>query len=180
VQTDLHEQVSGLLPQLPRAPEQPSPGGASEAELADLARRTQTSLPDDLTAWLQVCKGEAVGPGGVFGTRPDEDHLDIAAHLALHPQWRSNGWLPVAGDGSGNCYVLLTTDPLAGFVAFVDTADDPTRLAYLVATNLWQFLLFLFKYELGQSGWPFNPQAVLAEDPNLAQAPTDLLPWTNP
>ncbi len=94
----------------------------------------------------------------------------------MYPHWRSNGWLPVAGDGSGNYYVL-TTAPLAGFVAFVDTADDPTRLDYLAATTLWQFLLFLFQRELGQPGWPFDPRTVLAEDPDLVQAPTELLPW---
>jgi cell wall assembly regulator SMI1 len=179
VRTDLYGQVCALLPQVPRAPEQPYPGGASEAELTDLARRLGTALPDDLAAWLRVCKGEAIGPGGVLGARPDHEAADMAARLALYPQWRSKGWLPVAGDGSGNCYVLLTTDPLAGFVAFVDTMADPDRLDHVVATNLWQFLLFLFKRELGGSGWPFDPQAVLAEDPDLARAPTGLLPWSS-
>ena len=175
----LYGQVCGLLQQLPRAPEQPFPGAASEAELTDLARRLKTGLPQDLAAWLRVCKGEAIGPGGVFGARPDNEANDMAARLALYPQWRSKGWLPVAGDGCGNCYVLLTAGPLTGFVAFVDTADAPARLDYVVATRLWRFLLFLFRRELGASGWPFDPRAVLAEDPGLAKAPTELLPWSN-
>ena len=176
---DLYEQVSSLLHRVPRAPEQPFPGGASEAELADLARRLDIALPDDLATWLRVCKGEAIGPGGVFGARPDRESDDIAAVLALHPRWRTKGWLPVAGDGCGNYYVLFTTHPLAGFVGFIDTIADPDHLDYLVASNLWQFLLFLFERELGEPGWPFDARAVLAKDPGLAQAPAELVPWSS-
>jgi hypothetical protein len=60
---------------------------------------------------LRVCKGEAICAGGVFGARPDQDFLDVAAHLALHPQWKSFGWPPVAGDGCGNYVVLMATWP---------------------------------------------------------------------
>jgi hypothetical protein len=47
----------------------------------------------------------------------------------------ANGWLAMAGEGCGNHYVLLTTEPPAGFVGAV---ADPDHLDYLVASNLWR------------------------------------------
>jgi hypothetical protein len=174
---DLNQQVLWLLSRVPRAPEQPFPGGASKADLLDLTRRLGTALPNDLASWLRVCKGEAIGPGGVFGARPDRESVDVAATFALHPTWRAKGWLPVAGDGCGNCYVLLTTDPLTDFVGFIDTMADPDRIDYVVASNLWHFLFFLFRSELGEQSWPFDAHEVLAKDPGIAKAPATLLPW---
>src|SRR4051794_32584279 len=136
---DLKDDVRWLLARVARAPEQPFPGGAGEADLVDLARRVGVDLPDVLVAWLRVCKGEVIGPGGVFGARPDQEAVDVAAWSALHLGWRAEGWLPVAGDGCGNCYVLLTTGPLTGFVGFIDTVTDPGRFGYVVASNLWRF-----------------------------------------
>jgi hypothetical protein len=90
------------------------------------------ALPDDLVAWLHVCKGEMIGPGGVFGARPDCESVDMAAVLALYPAWRARGWLPVAGDGCGDYYVLVTTGPLTGFVGFVEAVTDPDRIDHVV------------------------------------------------
>src|SRR5690242_1499034 len=65
-----------------------------------------------------------IGSGGVFGPRPDEPYLDMPQRRDSFPQWAEKGWLPVAGDGCGNCYVL-TAD---GTVGFVDTMKDPGRI----------------------------------------------------
>ena len=59
--------------------------------------------------------GSGIGPGGIFGPRPDEPYLDMPQRRDLFPEWAEQGWLPVAGDGCGNCYVL-TADGTAGFV----------------------------------------------------------------
>jgi hypothetical protein len=174
---EAYEEVCRLLPRVPRAPEQPFPGGASDEELADLARRLDLELPIELADWLRVCKGEQIGPGGVFGARPDDEDGDIVAQLSRYPRWRVNGWLPIAGDGCGNCYVLLTSDMLAGFVGFVDVQSDPDFLDCVVASDLWRFLAFLFTRELGESRWPHDPDEVLAKDPELARATAELLPW---
>jgi cell wall assembly regulator SMI1 len=124
-----------------------------------------------------VCKGEAIGPGGVFGARPDREFLDIAACLGLHPHWRFRNWLPVAGDGCGNYYVLVVTGSLAGFVGFIETIADDDAIDFVVASSLWQFLFFLFARELGEQGWPFEARSVLAEDPDVGRAPAELLAW---
>lgn len=133
-----------------------APGGADPAEISELSDELGIALPAELVAWLEVCRGEAIGPGGVFGVRPDRDDCDIASRLAGQPGWGRRGWPPV-GDGCGNSYVLLTTGPLTGFVGFV---ADPGGLAYVVASDLWRFLRFLFERELGET-------------------PPELLPWSS-
>jgi hypothetical protein len=75
-------------------------------ELVAGAARLGHPLPAALAAWLSVCNGAAIGPGGVFGQRPDERFLDIVSVRERHPGWRRQGWIPVAGDGCGNYYVL--------------------------------------------------------------------------
>lgn len=137
---EARQDVLRLLPGVQRAPEQPFPGGADDQDLADLQRRLGGPLPAVLADWLRVCRGEAICAGGVYGARPDRAFLDIAERLALHPQWRDLGWLPVAGDGCGNAYVLLTRGDLAGHVAFVDTISDPDSIESLTADSLWSFL----------------------------------------
>ncbi len=97
----------------------------------------------------------------------------MALRAATFSTWRQLGWLPVAGDGFGNYYILLTQEALAGYVAFVEAISDPEEIAYLVSSTLWGFLRFLFEAECGAKGWPFDPNVVLAADPALAH----LQPW---
>jgi len=99
---DLRRLVAGA----DRAPEDDPPEGASAAELARLSDRLGRSLPPLLRSWLSICRGAAIGPGGVFGQRPDRPGLDMVSIRDLSPEWQSLGWLPVAGDGCGNYYVL--------------------------------------------------------------------------
>lgn len=142
------------------------------------SRQTARHRPsEELAAWLRVCKGAAIGPGGLFGARRDTDFLDMASRAAAYPGWRQLGWLPVAGDGFGNFYILLTRGPLAGCVAFVEAVSGPDEITYVAASSLWSFLRFLFEAELGAKGWPFDWDVVLAADPDLARVPAELLPW---
>ena len=129
---DLRLLVAGAV----RAPADDEPEGASAADLAVLSDRLGCTLPLALRNWLSVCRGAAVGPGGVFGERPDRPSLDMAVIRDLFPDWRLLGWLPVAGDGCGNYYVLA----LDGTVGFVDTMSDPGRLERHVSADLVSFM----------------------------------------
>jgi hypothetical protein len=60
----------------------------------------------------------------------------MARRRDLFPEWVERGWLPVAGDGCGNCYIL-TAD---GIVGFVDTMNDPGRIDRQVAGDLLSFM----------------------------------------
>jgi cell wall assembly regulator SMI1 len=128
----LRELVAGAV----RAPEEEAPRGAGPAELDSLQARLGCIIPPVLRAWLSVCRGAGIGPGSVFGPRPDRPSLDMAQRRDLFPAWMEQGWLPVAGDGCGNCYVL-TAD---GTVGFVDTMKDPGRIDRQVAGDLLSFM----------------------------------------
>jgi len=129
---DLRRLVAGA----DRAPEDDPPEGASAAELAMLSDRLGRSLPPLLRSWLSICRGAANGPGGLFGQLPDRPYLDMVRIRDLFPQWKSLGWLPVAGDGCGNYYVL-TED---GTVGFVEPMSDPGRLERQVSADLLSFM----------------------------------------
>jgi hypothetical protein len=118
-----------------RAPEEEAPRGASPPEIGSLQARLGCGIPPVLRAWLSVCRGAGIGPGGVFGPRPDRPYLDMAQRRDSFPEWAEQGWLPVAGDGCGNCYVL-TAD---GTVGFVDTMKGPGRIDRQVAGDLLSF-----------------------------------------
>ncbi len=128
----LRELAAGAV----RALEEGPPQGAEPAELDSLQARLGCIIPPVLRAWLSVCRGAGIGAGGVFGPRPDRPSLDMAQRRDLFPEWAEQGWLPVAGDGCGNCYVL-TAD---GTVGFVDTMKDPGRIDRQVAGDLLSFM----------------------------------------
>jgi hypothetical protein len=113
--------LRGLVAGAIRAPEEESPRGAGPEELDSLSARLGCGIPPILKAWLSVCRGARIGPGGVFGQRPDAPSIDMVSRRDLFPEWAELGWLPVAGDGCGNCYIL-TRD---GTIGFVDTIEEP-------------------------------------------------------
>jgi hypothetical protein len=129
---DLRRLVAGAV----REPEDDPPEGASASELAVLSDRLGQSLPLVLRNWLSICRGAAIGPGGVFGQRPDRLYLDMVRTRDLFPEWQSLGWLPVAGDGCGNYYVLTEE----GTVGFVEPMSDPDRIARQVSADLLSFM----------------------------------------
>jgi cell wall assembly regulator SMI1 len=162
---------------------QPAPG-ADAGQLGRLADLLGYPVPADLREWLTRCNGsDSGGPGALFGAYPANRALRIEAAAAIHPQWIPRRWVPVASDGTGNYYLLDASHRVTSTdaVFFVDTMDDPDRLAYVVGSRLLTFLRFLLTRELdlpGASGWPFDPEYVLARDPDLALvADAGLLPW---
>jgi cell wall assembly regulator SMI1 len=173
----VRQEVVHLLREAQRAPEQPFPGGADDAELSELQGRLGLPMPTTLIDWLRICKGEAIGSGGVFGARPDQPDLDIAHDLSMHPGWRARSWIPVAADGCGDYYVLVGHGELAGHVGFIDQAELD-EIDYVVASDLWLFLRFLLLRETGDRRWPFDRQTVLSTDSAMARVPRELQPWS--
>ncbi len=131
--------LRGLVAGAVRAPEDDPPRGARPAELDCLQARLEVSLSPALRAWLSVCRGARIGPGGVFGASPDVPDVDMAWRRDLYPEWAGLGWLPVAGDGCGTYYVLLGN----GAVGFVDTMKDPGQVDQQVADDLLSFMIDL-------------------------------------
>jgi hypothetical protein len=96
-----------------------------------------------LRIWLSVCRGARIGPGGVFGPRPDDPGIDVASRRDPFPDWGQLGWLPVAGDGCGNYYVLSDD----GTVGFVDTMQDPGKIDRQAASDLLSFMIGLLAHD---------------------------------
>jgi cell wall assembly regulator SMI1 len=101
------EKVKELLSQVPQPPERPMPGGVREASLHDFESWLGYSLPEPMREWLALSNGPFVGPGGTYGIGTGRKSLEIKAYLDANPEWRNRKWIPVAGDGCGNLYVLV-------------------------------------------------------------------------
>jgi cell wall assembly regulator SMI1 len=190
VQAEVQERLEHLPSGVALAARRTVPSTPATKDALDRAeRRLGFALPQDLRRWLRICNGSVIGPGGVYGIETSLRELDIEYILGLRPAWQSRGWLPVAGDGSGDYWILdcaAEGDWPRGGVFFVDQSDME-RLEYVVAANLCSFLTFLLESDLEKlrgaraveatSRWPFDQRFVLARDPMLAAFPESLLPW---
>ncbi|WP_181259297.1 SMI1/KNR4 family protein [Pseudoduganella armeniaca] len=169
--------IEVLLQAATLPPDATLPAGIPDTALQQLQAAFGRELPPQLVDWLRRSNGPCAGPGGLFGYATGTRHLDIDYYWELYPAWRERGWIPVAGDGCGNYYVLLATGAAAAPVAFIDTAEGDDTLAYLVASDLWHFIDFYLRSDAGEGGWPFDQDDVLASDPMLANAAGAPLPW---
>jgi hypothetical protein len=176
---NLFSRIKLLLHKVPRPPEDSIPAGAAEQELDSFVHRTGITLPTSLRQWLRTSNGPCVGPGGLFGIRPERSGQDIERIFDIFPTWKARKWIPIAGDGCGNHYVLPTEDDFGvGFpVVFVDNFVSSDSPAYIVASDLEHFLVELLEKELGKQGWPFDRNHVLRNDPHIVDFQGVALPW---
>ena len=165
-----------LLSLIEWPPDERTTIGAKPELLHGFTVRTGLVIPKELSDWLGVVNGARIGPGGVFGIRPDDPYCDIESTLNVYPTWRTNGWIPVASDGCGN-YYLAGAENGATPVYFNETVCDDRTLTYVVSSGIWEFLWFLFTEDLGDSGWPFSREYVLKHDPAIVQCKAAPMPW---
>ena len=172
------EEVCELLKSVPNKPGQELPGGIGRSAIQDFAKRSGFEVPEVLFEWLGRCNGPLVGPGGLFGLGTSKKFLDMEHLLSLFPSWRRQNWIPVAGDGNGNYYVL-TRARGRWPVVFIETSTDSDVAAFVVASDLPKFLKALLSKEGGKNvGWPFKKSVVLANDPDISYFGEDFpLPW---
>ncbi|MCP4536461.1 MAG: SMI1/KNR4 family protein [Chloroflexi bacterium] len=172
-------EVLALLRKVPAPPEDSLPAGASNAALQDAESTNGILFPPKLRDWLSTSNGACVGPGGLVGIDINRDSHDLAAIFDNYPIWRDKGWIPVAGDGCGNYYVVATrNDYGAGEpVLFVDANETPDEPAFIAASDTWLFLKFLLSKEVGESRWPFNEAEVVTSDPDIVSFENVCFPW---
>lgn len=169
-----------MLRLVPHAPgDTPSPG-ATEEQVAAVQARYPMALPPAYLEWLRLCNGSMSGPGGIYGVGVGKEWIDALVVLDRHPGWAELGWVPVAGDGNGNTYVLDASrshiDRDAVF--FVDAMSDG-GLTYLAGSSLMVFFRGLLRKEAGEEDrWPFDANYVSTTDPDiLLVRNAGLLPW---
>jgi cell wall assembly regulator SMI1 len=159
---------------------------ADPADLILIEKKHDVRLPGEMKEWFSLCDGADINPGGLcrlFDDRPGFTSIDW--WMANQPEWRQSGWLPIASDGCGDYYVVLSqmrvgpmgTSP----VAFIDQSDY-RKLDYVTASGLWKFFWFLFERELlfqdnRETYWPFDKEKVLRIDPALAECDGLIKPW---
>jgi hypothetical protein len=172
-------EISSLLNRADRAPGTRLPDGIGALEAERLRSLLGDEVPTDLLNWLQIANGPCVGAGGLFGFGTSKHHLDIAFLWGLFPEWRQNGWIPVAGDGCGNYYLLVNNDKhrKSNPVIFVDTFDESDSGAYLVASSLCHFLRFYLETDIQKTKWPFGEAYVVGRDPAILNFHDFTLPW---
>ena len=138
-QSGVPEAIRHLVHTVPRAPEDAIPQGCKPEDIAGLEARTGLAIPPEMRDWLHYTNGPCIGPGGLFGIRPNRRSMDIEQYLRLFPAWAERRWLPVAGDGCGNYFVLECDVAQSRRVLFVDPLEDAQQ-GEVVADNLWVFL----------------------------------------
>jgi len=173
------EKIIELLKIVPKAPEHEIPEGLSAKEVLGAEQRIGISLPEELIKWLSISNGPCVGPGGIAGINPGKIGLDIEEHLARYRSWKKLGWIPIAGDGCGNFYVIDTKKKTTyGHpIYFIEAIIDPEIPDYVAASNIWSFLLFLLEEELGNHKWPFDKEYVIKKDPGIEECIDVAKPW---
>jgi cell wall assembly regulator SMI1 len=172
--------IQELLSKVPRPPEDAVPLGVTNEQCDDFEARTRLTLPNDVRNWLTLSNVPCVGPGGLYGIRPSRTSLDMESFFSIFPLWKTRKWIPVAGDGCGNHYVIATQQEYGpGYpVLFVDTSSSIEGPSYIVSSDLGRFLESLFEKELGADDWPFNKKAVVVSDPHILSFKGVRFPWT--
>lgn len=158
------EHVHSLIHGAVRAPDEEI-RGASGIELAALRTRLGRDLPAQLAELLTICNGARIGPGGLFGHRPDDPYVDLPSYIDLFPQWAERGWLPVAGDGCGNYYVLLADDS----VGFIDPMTVPNALDERTHADLFEFVEAILASDQADHFGPITSVAPKCHHPAVPQ-----------
>jgi len=182
----IEDQVIELLHQvrpLDQRPVQVIP--ATDEDLRRFEQVHGMNLPNELKSWFRHCDGANVNPGGLDSLFPKHEIVCLDWHFKQYPAWKEWGWFPLASDGCGNLYIMMSqiTIPSTGThpVFFLDQSDFE-KPDYVVASGVWKFLYFVLQSEvLHDQGkheyWPFDKVGVLAVDPALAECREIPLPW---
>ncbi|MCG3126416.1 MAG: hypothetical protein CHACPFDD_01251 [Phycisphaerae bacterium] len=103
----------------------------------------------------------------------------MEAMYADVPVWMQRGWIPIAGDGCGSYYLMPSRNDFGpGYpVIFCDHVDGLTAPTYIVASDLWHFIDFYLREDLGEERWPFDRDFVTQKDPLITAFHGVALPW---
>jgi hypothetical protein len=170
------DDVVAILPELEKPPGESIPAGIEQTVLDGVETRLGFILPRSFRTWLMTTNGPCVGPGGIVGVNTARDLQNLESIYDLYPNWKAKRWVPVAGDGCGNYYVLVHGEYDSDPVVFVDVTENADEPAFVVASSLWHFLNFLFRKDLGRSHWPFDKAEVVSTDSKILETQF-VLPW---
>lgn len=172
--------------------------GVTTEVLNDFEFRFGVPIPDQLAEWLLFTNGSQIADfSRMVGIgKKENDIWDVESYYNVCPILRDNGWIPVADDGCGNLYLILT-QTISGPsnpVAFLDH-EKGYDLDFVVASELWYFWEGLLNRELfiaemtatwsredfreqefPEYWWPHDKEKVLEFDPDIEKVPLNK-PW---
>lgn len=173
------ENILNIVKKLEMPEDESIPMGASVTDLECFEKYWGEKLPDKFRKWMLACNGPFVGPEGIVGINKPRKCQDIFFLYSIYPEWKELRWIPIAGDGLGNYYVMVTgNEHGAGQpIVFIDTMSSRITPEYLVASDIFIFLYFFIDSELNKINWPFNSEQVVASDPEILRFKNVSLPW---
>ena len=173
------EEILAMVQQVKLPPGETLPPGIGSDEIDAFSRRTRLHVPPELTEWLKICNGPCFNPEGTYGIGVSRKILDIESKLKLKPEYLSLGWIPLAGDGCGDYYLVATKEEYGpGYpVFFIDHEIAYDQPRYIVASSIAHFLRFYLEESLGAYYWPFTKDKVLEKDPDICGFHGIRLPW---
>lgn len=179
--------ISDLMRIVPSPLGEPLPVGISDDDIKGFEHRTNLQLPDDFKAWLRLTNGPCIGPGGFHGINPLRHELDIEYHYELRPVWQRLQWIPVAGDGCGNYYLIVTTQEFGkgNPIIFIDTMNGDETPTFVIASSFLVFARLILEKELEAAKdnydydfpWPFDEAYTTTHDPEIVKFKGVPLPW---
>lgn len=136
-------------------------------------------LPEQLRKWFLLCDGGFLSPPhNLVGLLGNNEVLSVVSMLR-------DGWpkdkLPVATDGSGSYYCLLTKYRDRRLMPVASVSDlDEEGIEFVVASSLESFLpMFIHSVIKKDSQWPNKTMKwYLERDPDLQRIDDLPLPWT--
>lgn len=157
------------------------PTQLNQISLNSFEEKYNLKITESVIEWLNFSNGSFAGQGGIFGLNNEPDFLNLETYYDLYPEWIKLRWLPIAGDGCGNYYIININHAsiFKDYIFFIDTSNSIETFTYVVASNIWYFLYFIIKSEKKEIEWPFNKKEVLNIDPYLSVSAYSFLPWNS-
>ena len=111
------------------------PVGASIKDIFAFESRFNLQLPKPLLEFLQVINGAYVGGQSFLGINSTTNN-EIGRVLELIPLWAEKNWIPIASDGCGNYFVMISLSEHAHPICFVDHERGYDTIDYVVSSCL--------------------------------------------
>ena len=150
----MKDDVLKLIAESKLPPGHDFPTGVRLNLIEEFEETFDVSLTEEFRDWLKTCNGSILGAGGTYGIGVELGRLSIENQF--EKEWLELKWVPIAGDGCGNSYVVdCSRDTCRGFVYFIDSSDL-CKIAFACASDAWRFMRFFLLRELKRTNWPSN------------------------
>ena len=130
-------------------------------ELLKFEKKNSVELLPELKEWLSVFNLSESSQifthtPILYGFKEMQESFNLGRDLYYRYGWIQKNWIPIASDGCGNMYILgkIKPDIAETPVFFVDMISSAPEPDYVVASNLWYFLKFVFMQSIYEFSSP--------------------------